>query len=177
VAWRSFLWARGSGCRSFDSPWCCISSKCGSSISERFLIRGAHTVCFCLLVTVLDLTIVSLCLSQYFNCNFLIQMVSPLQIIANKINISFRNYFSWLLAFSGLYSLAFCSCPAIVFKRDKTLNFIVSNSFILLLTLPFFVLLLDYFLYFSFFFNYISLICNIRHYVLFDFNWIALKLV
>jgi hypothetical protein len=24
VVWRSFVWARGSGCKSFDSPWCFI---------------------------------------------------------------------------------------------------------------------------------------------------------
>jgi hypothetical protein len=52
VAWRSFLWARGSGCRSFD-PWGFISIKCGSSISVRFLIHGAHAVCFCTLVAIL----------------------------------------------------------------------------------------------------------------------------
>jgi hypothetical protein len=54
VAWRSFLWARGSDCQSFDSPWCFISSKCGSSVSARFLIHGDHIVCFCILVTILD---------------------------------------------------------------------------------------------------------------------------
>jgi hypothetical protein len=54
VARRSFPWARGSGCRSFDSPWCFISVKCGSSISARFLIHGAHAVCFCALVAILD---------------------------------------------------------------------------------------------------------------------------
>jgi hypothetical protein len=54
VAWRSFLWARGSVCRSFDSSWCFISAKCGSSISARFLIHGAHSVCFCTLVAILE---------------------------------------------------------------------------------------------------------------------------
>jgi hypothetical protein len=33
VAWRSFPWARGSGCQSFDFPCCFISAKCGSSVS------------------------------------------------------------------------------------------------------------------------------------------------
>jgi hypothetical protein len=32
VAWRSFPWARGSGCWSFDSPCCFISAKCSLSI-------------------------------------------------------------------------------------------------------------------------------------------------
>jgi hypothetical protein len=52
VVW-SFIWARCSGCQSFNSL-CFISAKCGSSISARFLIYGAHAVCFCLLVTILD---------------------------------------------------------------------------------------------------------------------------
>jgi hypothetical protein len=54
VAWRSFPLARGSGCQSFDSSWCFISTKCGSSVSAIFLICGAHAVCFCTLVTILD---------------------------------------------------------------------------------------------------------------------------
>jgi hypothetical protein len=37
-----------------DSSWCFISAKCVSSASARFLIYGAHTVCFCTLVTILD---------------------------------------------------------------------------------------------------------------------------
>jgi hypothetical protein len=52
VAWRSFPKAMGSGCQSFDSSLCFISYKCGSSISARFLIYGAHAVCFCALVTI-----------------------------------------------------------------------------------------------------------------------------
>jgi hypothetical protein len=31
-----------------------ISAKCGSSVSTILLIYGAHTVCFCALVTILD---------------------------------------------------------------------------------------------------------------------------
>jgi hypothetical protein len=54
VAWRSFLWAMGSGCGSFDCPLCFIYAKCKSSISARFLIHGAHAVCFCILVAILD---------------------------------------------------------------------------------------------------------------------------
>jgi hypothetical protein len=53
VAWRSFPQARGSGCWSFDSPWCFIS-KCGSSVSARFFIHRAHAVCFHTLVAILD---------------------------------------------------------------------------------------------------------------------------
>jgi hypothetical protein len=33
-----------------------FSAKCGSSISAKFLIYAAHAVCFCILVTILDLT-------------------------------------------------------------------------------------------------------------------------
>jgi hypothetical protein len=40
--WRSFLWSRGSVCQSFDSPWCFIFAKCGSSVSAKFLIHRAH---------------------------------------------------------------------------------------------------------------------------------------
>jgi hypothetical protein len=54
TAWRSFLWTGGSGCWSFDSSWCFISTKCGSSILARFLIYGVHAVCFCTLVAILD---------------------------------------------------------------------------------------------------------------------------
>jgi hypothetical protein len=55
VVWRSFLWARGSGCQSFDSSWCFISAKCGSNVSEKFWSLRAHTVCFCALIAILDL--------------------------------------------------------------------------------------------------------------------------
>jgi hypothetical protein len=53
VTWRSFVQAGGSGCWIPDSSWCFFSVKCGSSISERFLIHDAHTVCFCTLVAIL----------------------------------------------------------------------------------------------------------------------------
>jgi hypothetical protein len=56
VAWLSFPQVRGSGCQSFDSPWCFISVNCGSSISARFWSHGAHTVWFCTLVAILDLS-------------------------------------------------------------------------------------------------------------------------
>jgi hypothetical protein len=52
VMWRSFLWGRGSGCRSFDSPWCVISFKCGFSISAWFLIHRAQVVFFHTLVAI-----------------------------------------------------------------------------------------------------------------------------
>jgi hypothetical protein len=54
VAWRRFLKARGSECQSFDSPWCFISIKCGSSVSARFLSHTTYVVCLCTLVTILD---------------------------------------------------------------------------------------------------------------------------
>jgi hypothetical protein len=54
MAWRSIVWAGGSGCQSFDSSWCFFSAKCGSSVSAKFLIYGAHAVCFCPLVAILD---------------------------------------------------------------------------------------------------------------------------
>jgi hypothetical protein len=38
VAWRSSIWAGGSGHQSFDSSWCFFSAKCGSNVSARFLI-------------------------------------------------------------------------------------------------------------------------------------------
>jgi hypothetical protein len=53
VVWRSFVQAVGSGCRSFDSSWCFISAKCGSSVLAIFLIYGAHSFCFYALVTIL----------------------------------------------------------------------------------------------------------------------------
>jgi hypothetical protein len=54
VAWRSFVQAGGSGCQSFYYSWWFFSAKYGSTISANFLIYGAHTVCFCPLVTILD---------------------------------------------------------------------------------------------------------------------------
>jgi hypothetical protein len=53
VAW-SFVQAGGLGRRSFDSSWCFFSATCGSSFSARFLFYGAHAVCFCTLVTILN---------------------------------------------------------------------------------------------------------------------------
>jgi hypothetical protein len=53
VTWRSFVWARGSGCQSFDSSWCFFSDKCGFSISAIFLIYRAHDLCFCTLLTIM----------------------------------------------------------------------------------------------------------------------------
>jgi hypothetical protein len=44
IAWRNFIWAGDLGYQSFDSSWCFFSAKCGSSISARFLIYGAHAV-------------------------------------------------------------------------------------------------------------------------------------
>jgi hypothetical protein len=66
VAWRSFLWARGSGCQSFDSPWYFISTKCGSNISARILTHRGHAVCFCTLVAIL-IQILSLYLTLHMH--------------------------------------------------------------------------------------------------------------
>jgi hypothetical protein len=49
-----------SGCWSFDYFSCFISAKYGSSISARFLTYRAHTVCFCTLAAILDLSLVFL---------------------------------------------------------------------------------------------------------------------
>jgi hypothetical protein len=68
VVWRSFLWARGSGCQSFGSHWCFISSKCGSSISTRFWSHSAHAVCFCTLVTILEKPDMYLYTSKFVGC-------------------------------------------------------------------------------------------------------------
>jgi hypothetical protein len=74
VLWRSFPQSRGSGCWSFDSPCCFISPKCYSSISARCWSHGAHTVCFCTLVTILDLKQVMVFLSQSVNLCLLIDV-------------------------------------------------------------------------------------------------------
>jgi hypothetical protein len=54
MAWRSLLWAGGLGCQGFASSWWFFPAKCGSSVSGRFLIYKAHTVCFFPLVSILD---------------------------------------------------------------------------------------------------------------------------
>jgi hypothetical protein len=53
VVWRSLVWSEGSGFRSFDSSWWYFPAKCGSRITIKFLILGAHAVCFCTLVSIL----------------------------------------------------------------------------------------------------------------------------
>jgi hypothetical protein len=57
MVWRSFVRAGGLGCRSFSYSWWYFSTKCGSSISARFLIYRAHAVCFLPLVAILDLVV------------------------------------------------------------------------------------------------------------------------
>jgi hypothetical protein len=52
--WRNFVQARSSVCWIPHCSWWFLSAKCGSSVSAKFLIYGAHTVCFCTLVTILD---------------------------------------------------------------------------------------------------------------------------
>jgi hypothetical protein len=54
MVWRSLLQAGSLGCRSFAYSWCYFSAKYGSSISARFLIYGAHAVCFLPLVAIVD---------------------------------------------------------------------------------------------------------------------------
>jgi hypothetical protein len=56
VMCRRLLWARGSGCQSFSSLWCFPPAKSVSSFSARSLIPGAHAVCVCVPVVILDLT-------------------------------------------------------------------------------------------------------------------------
>jgi hypothetical protein len=65
MAWRSFVWAGSSRCQVFDSSCCFFSAKCGSSFSIKFLIYGAHTVCFCTLVAILDPSIIYLLISGF----------------------------------------------------------------------------------------------------------------
>jgi hypothetical protein len=43
VTWRNPVWARGSGCQSFDSSLWFFSAKCGSSILAKFLVHRAHS--------------------------------------------------------------------------------------------------------------------------------------
>jgi hypothetical protein len=78
VAWRSFIWVRGSGCLSFGSPSCFISTKCDSSVLAIFLIHGAHAVCFCDLVTILDL----ISPFDYLLCFYLYVVLFPYPIIS-----------------------------------------------------------------------------------------------
>jgi hypothetical protein len=54
VVWRKLPRARGSGCQSFRSPFSFTSAKSVSSISARSLIHGAHAVCVCVPVAILD---------------------------------------------------------------------------------------------------------------------------
>jgi hypothetical protein len=54
VAWRGFVRAGVSGVRVLLLLGGIFSAKCGSSISTKFLIYGAHAVCFLPLVTILD---------------------------------------------------------------------------------------------------------------------------
>jgi hypothetical protein len=84
VVWRSLLWARGLGGQCFNSLWCFTSAKHCSSVSARSLIYGAHTVCVCVPVTILDS-------SQLFSLKFIFYS----RILSN---ISFSNYFSFILS-------------------------------------------------------------------------------
>jgi hypothetical protein len=55
VAWRSFVWARGSEYQNFASSWWFFSAKCCSSLSARFLTYRTHAACFLPLVAILDM--------------------------------------------------------------------------------------------------------------------------
>jgi hypothetical protein len=46
--------ARGSECRSFGCLWCFTSAKCVSIISAKSLVHGAHAVCGCVPVAILE---------------------------------------------------------------------------------------------------------------------------
>jgi hypothetical protein len=67
VEWKSFPWARDSGCWSFDSYRCFVFVKCGSSIAARFWSHAFHNVWFCTLVAILDLPINCFNLSHFKN--------------------------------------------------------------------------------------------------------------
>jgi hypothetical protein len=54
VAWRSFVWAGGSGVRVLFLLGVFFSAKGRSSVSAKVLIYGAHAVCFLPLVSILD---------------------------------------------------------------------------------------------------------------------------
>jgi hypothetical protein len=55
VTWRGeALYGWGFRVSEFWFFWCFFSAKCGFSISAKFLIYGAHTVCFCPLVVILN---------------------------------------------------------------------------------------------------------------------------
>jgi hypothetical protein len=66
VVWRSFVQAGVRGVRVLLILDGFFSAKYGSSTSARFLIYRAHTVCFLLLVTILDHFLI---LSVYSNVN------------------------------------------------------------------------------------------------------------
>jgi hypothetical protein len=80
MVWRSFLWAKSSGCWSFGSPSCFISAKCGFSISARFLIHGAHVVWFCAVVPswILSLFLWFICIDLYCFEYYLIHFTTDL---------------------------------------------------------------------------------------------------
>jgi hypothetical protein len=77
VVWRSFVWAEGSGCQSFDSSLWFSSDKCGSSISAKLLIYGADIVFFCLLVTILDPSQFIFYVKIFIKCFSFLCFISP----------------------------------------------------------------------------------------------------
>jgi hypothetical protein len=54
VAWGRYVWAGGLGVSEFCFFLVVFPPRCVSSISARFLLYGAHTICFLPLVTILE---------------------------------------------------------------------------------------------------------------------------
>jgi hypothetical protein len=58
VAWRSYVQAGGLEVSEFCFFLVFFPARCVSSISARFLLYGAHAICFLPLVTILDPSLV-----------------------------------------------------------------------------------------------------------------------
>jgi hypothetical protein len=71
------------------SHQCFISSKCGSSVSLRFWSHGAHAVCFCILVAILDPLI-----SKFWRYNLLYHWFSILTVNVKAHQEALRKYWS-----------------------------------------------------------------------------------
>jgi hypothetical protein len=120
VVWISFLWARGSGHRSLDSPWRFISTKCGSSISARFLSHRDHAFWFCTLVTILfnsskskssEYKFVFLGSFHLRSLIFLLFGVFILKSCLVNFNLGSTPRAQWMLFF--IYKLSFASFPSL----------------------------------------------------------------
>jgi hypothetical protein len=64
MAWRSYVQARGLGMCEFCFFLVVFPDRYVSSISARFLLYGAHAICFLPLVTILDPPILCLKVSS-----------------------------------------------------------------------------------------------------------------